>query len=182
MGKQKAPLQYGFLSVVLHWLSVPLVFGLFFFGLWMSGLSYQHKWYKLAPELHQSFGVLLTVLIIIRLILRIISERPQPLDHTSSIERALAKLVHYSLYLGLVSMFCSGYVVSTAKGKALDVFNLVSLPALFGELDVIEDLANQIHLVTAYGIVILVALHALAALRHAWNGHEIFKRMSLSKK
>ena len=54
---------YGWLSIVLHWLTALLVFGMFALGLWMVELDFYNPWYKDAPHYHKSIGIVLAVLI-----------------------------------------------------------------------------------------------------------------------
>jgi cytochrome b561 len=60
----------------------------------------------------------------------------------------------------------SGYLISTADGRAIDVFNLFSVPALVSGFDNQEDIAGLVHQIIAYSLIALVVLHALAALKH----------------
>ncbi|TCT19400.1 cytochrome b561-like protein [Thiobaca trueperi] len=60
----------------------------------------------------------------------------------------------------------SGYLISTADGRSLDVFGLFSVPAILTGLPDQADLAGEVHLVLAIALVTLAAVHALAALKH----------------
>jgi len=63
-------------------------------------------------------------------------------------------------------LMISGYLISTADGRAIEVFNLISLPSL-GELFTDqEDLSGIVHKYLAYALMVTVILHALAALKH----------------
>lgn len=66
---------------------------------------------------------------------------------------------------------------STADGRAIEVFNWFSMPAV-GELFLNQaDIAGEIHYYLAYSLIGLAALHALAALKH----HYINKDNTLKK-
>ena len=56
------------LHIALHWLMALMIPALFGVGLWMTGLDYYSSWYKTAPDLHKSFGLLLLLLLLLRLI------------------------------------------------------------------------------------------------------------------
>ena len=82
------------------------------------------------------------------------------------------------MYLLLFGLFISGYLISTADGRAIDIFNWVSVPA-FGELiENQEDVAGDIHFYLAWTVIIVAALHALAALKHHFiNKDDTMKQM-----
>lgn len=161
---QDASSGYNGLAIVFHWLSAITVIGLFAVGWWMVELSYYDPWYKQGPFLHKSVGIVLALVTVLRLGWRVMSESPAPIG--SKIERQGAKWVHRLLYLLLAAIFISGYLISTADGRAISVFDLLSVPAL-GELFANqEDIAGDLHRWLAYGLMGLVAAHALAALKH----------------
>ncbi len=60
----------------------------------------------------------------------------------------------------------SGYLISTADGRPLEVFGLFEIPALISGIDGQEDRAGEIHLALAYSLMGLTGLHAVAALKH----------------
>ncbi len=77
----------------------------------------------------------------------------------------------------LFGLFISGYLISTADGRAIEVFNWFSIPAL-GELFSDQaDIAGEIHYYLAFSLIGLAVLHALAALKH----HYINKDNTLKK-
>ena len=68
--------RYGFVAIGLHWLVAVLVLGLFILGLWMVDLTYYDQWYRSAPTIHQSVGVLLFILMVLRFLWRMINPQP----------------------------------------------------------------------------------------------------------
>lgn len=159
--------RYGWLSIVLHWLSAALVLGLFGLGLWMTSLGYYDPWYHRAPELHKALGICLLALLVARLLwLRLISPAPLPVPGQSALLERAAKAGHSLLYLGMLAVMVSGYLISTADGRGISVFGLFEVPALMSGLPDQEDRAGAVHLFLAWTLVALAALHALAALKH----------------
>jgi cytochrome b561 len=156
-------LQYGVVSVFLHWLVAIAVFSLFLLGLWMTGLDYYHPWYQKGPNLHRSVGVLLFLLL---LFWRWRIGVPEPLVSHSRLERVAAHLVHVLLYLVLFGVMISGYLISTADGRPVNVFGWLQVPALVSGIGGQEDFAGKVHLFLAYSTMALVALHLLGALKH----------------
>lgn len=158
--------RYGLVAVLLHWLVALTVFAMFGLGLWMTSLTYYDPWYRSGPALHKSIGVLLFVVMLARLGWRLYSPPPPPLPSHTLFERAAAHTVHLWLYLMLFALMLSGYLISTADGRAVEVFGLFSIPATITSIPQQEDLAGTIHLYLAMFLMSLVMLHVAGALKH----------------
>ena len=157
---------YGLVSILLHWLIAVAVFGLFGLGLWMVGLDYYSAWYRKAPDLHKGIGVLLFMLMLLRLAWKLFNPRPAPLQNHGSAVRLFTRLGHGLLYLGLFAVMLSGYLISTAKGRPIEVFGWFEVPALVTSIPRQADVAGLLHEYLAWALVILAVLHALPALNH----------------
>jgi cytochrome b561 len=157
---------YGLIAILLHWLLAVTIVALFSFGLWMTGLDYYDPWYRRAPELHKSIGVLLFVAMGLRLAWRVGNPVPRALPGHSPAQRRLAAVSHRLLYLLPFAVMIAGYLISTADGRPITVFGLFKIPATLSGLDNQEDIAGAVHELLAFALIGLAALHALAALKH----------------
>lgn len=166
MALKNSASSYGYIAVGLHWLVAAGVLGLFGLGIWMVDLTYYDSWYKTAPDLHRSIGVIVVTLMVLRLVWRLVNPPPRPLASHSFWERRIAHLAHALLYALVISMFFSGYFITTAKGQALYVFEVFSLPAIITDVEGLEDVAGVIHEWVAYTIIAIVCLHVAGALKH----------------
>ncbi|MGM3176141.1 cytochrome b [Dickeya lacustris] len=158
--------QYGYISILLHWLTAATVYGMFALGLWMVALGYYDPWYHKAPDIHKGIGILLFLILFFRVIWRWVSPPPEILPHYSVITRIGATLAHTFLYLILFSILISGYLISTAENQSISVFGWFSVPATISGIKDQADIAGTLHLYFAWSVVILSILHALAALKH----------------
>ena len=156
---------YGWISISLHWLMALLIFGLFGLGLYMVDLSYYDPWYRDSLDLHKSLGILVSVLLLLRMAWRFFGVAPAHLPGPRWEQRS-AHLMHRALYLVMLLLVCSGYLISTADGRAIGVFGVVQIPALPWSIDRQEDIAGWIHEVLAWGLMGMVAIHTLAAAKH----------------
>lgn len=161
---------YGRVSILLHWLIAVVVLGQFGLGLWMVELDYYDAWYHRAPEMHKGIGVSLLGIMLLRLVWRF-SNR-QPLLPGTSLQQALARAMHLALYGVLFAVMLSGYLVSTADGRPVDVFGLMQLPATLTGIEQQEDIAGVFHEWLAMLMIGLTALHVLAALKHHLIDHD----------
>lgn len=157
---------WGLTSILIHWLTAVAVIGLFILGLWMVELTYYDDWYTTAPHIHRSVGVLLLLLTLTRMVWNRFNTKPDHLVSHTAWEQKAARLTHHALYILLLAIMLSGYLISTADGRSIDVFGLFSIPATVHGIEGQEDMAGNIHLVLSISMISLVVLHALAALKH----------------
>lgn len=158
--------KYGVAAKILHWTCAAMVVGLFGLGIWMVELSYYDDWYVTAPHYHNSLGILLALLMIIRLAWRITNLQPAPEKSLSHLEKVAAHRAHWLLYGLIFIMIVTGYLIPTADNRSIDVFNWFSVPALGSLFVHQEDIAGHIHKWCAYGLMLLAVIHATAALKH----------------
>lgn len=158
--------KYGLVTVFLHWLIALATFGLFGLGLWMRELGYYDAWYQKGPTLHEGVGVFLFFCIVIRILWRYINPSPMAESHHKVWEKIAAKAAHILLNALLLIIAISGYLIVTAKGEALKVFDWFSLPATLSSLSTQADLAGEIHLLLAWSVIVIAAVHALGAIKH----------------
>ena len=168
---------YGLLAVLLHWLLALMIIALFGLGLWMVGLDYYSAWYQLAPWWHKSMGALVAALMLFRGIWRWANPTPQPEPGLPKWQCGLALLGQYLFYALVALIVISGYLIVTAEGEGLSVFDWFVIPALPKSFEQQEDLAGEVHEYLAWLMMLFVLLHSLAALRH----HFIDKDRTLLK-
>lgn len=157
---------YGYITIVMHWLVAVIVLGLFGLGFWMVDLGYYDPWYQDGPELHQSIGIGLMLIMIFRLLLKVLQVKPQPLANHSNVERKVGNIVHLTLYFLIFFIMISGYLMSTVDGRDINIFDLFSVPSI-GTLFVNQgDISSFLHKYSAYGVIFITLIHAAAAIKH----------------
>lgn len=159
---------YGIISKALHWLIAVTVIGMVVLGLWMVELDYYHRWYRSAPDLHRSIGVLAMITMLLRGLWLLLAGKPKPLPTHRRWERSAATLSHFAMYLIVFAMGVTGYLVSTADGRAVEVFDWFAIPSSGEWLQNQEDVAGLAHAWLAYALLIVVGLHLVAACKHHW--------------
>jgi cytochrome b561 len=86
--------------------------------------------------------------------------------------------VHITLYVAIFLMFLTGYLISTADNRGIDVFNWFTVPALGAFFENQEDIAGNIHEWLSYSLIGLAVIHLLAALKHHYvDKNDVLKRM-----
>lgn len=158
---------YGWVSILLHWLMAVALIGMYVVGTYMVDLDYYDKLYHTLPTLHKATGVVLGGLLLVRLAWVYTQPRPLPSGGNAPAFTHLAgKLGHGALYGLLVIMLISGYLISTAKGHGVNVFDWFELPALLPADKDRADWAGDIHEIAGTLFIFLVGIHAAAALIH----------------
>lgn len=173
---------YGAVSVTLHWLVALMVLALFAVGFWMVDLTYYSQWYRTAPHWHKSIGVVLFLLMLLRVLWRLISPPPAPLSSHRDWEKRTALAMQLVMYLGIFTLAISGYLISTEDSRPIEVFGWFEVPAM-GELFSHQaDIAGEVHEYTAYSLITLALVHALAALKHHFLDNDATLRRILGRK
>ena len=157
---------WGLPAILLHWLVAFSVLGLFGLGLWMIELDYYSPWYRQAPDVHRSLGILLMMVILLRLVWRLLNITPAALPSHQPWEIRAAHLSHLLLYLLPLAVMITGYLISSADGRAVSVFDWFEIPALFTGLDQQETIMGDLHRILAWILIGIAAVHAAGALKH----------------
>lgn len=157
--------RYGLLHILLHWSMAAIVLFLFASGLYMVTLTYYDSGYNIWPHRHKSLGVVLAILLLIRIVWVITQPKPKPLANHKRWEVITAHAAHGLMYLLMLTMIISGYLIATARDESIKVFNLFSLPPIV-DADTYATLLGDIHACAAWTLIAIVAVHALGALKH----------------
>ncbi|RUO19964.1 cytochrome B [Aliidiomarina iranensis] len=169
--------QYGWPSIIMHWLVALAVLGMYPLGLYIVSLGYYDPGYRVFPNIHRSIGLILAALVAVRLTWKLSNTSPQMLGQRK-IERFAAHAGHVALYILLFVVFSSGYLISTADGRGISVFGWFTVPAIEALANRQEDFWGNIHFYAATSLMVLTAVHILAALKHHFiNKDATLKRM-----
>jgi cytochrome b561 len=157
--------RYSGIAMALHWLVALIVIGLLCVGLWMVGLEISRQ--KLVVYgWHKWFGLLVLTLVILRLAWRL-THRPPPLPSgLAPWEYRLAPIAHWGLYLLLLAMPISGWLMNSAAGQTVVWFGLLELPTWIDRDPDLLELFRGIHHWLSRGLIALVLLHVAAVVRH----------------
>ncbi|MCY3768912.1 MAG: cytochrome b [Gammaproteobacteria bacterium] len=168
---------FGAITIAIHWVSVLVILGQFCMGLYMLSLDYYDPYYNLLPHYHKSIGILFAVLLLVRILWSAMNPRPLPAKGVSDREHKLALITHKTLLGLLVIVVVFGYLISTADGSSIRVFNLFEVPATLSSANQ-EDWAGELHYWFALSVILLSGIHALAALKHHFvDRNETLARM-----
>ncbi|MGE5548495.1 MAG: cytochrome b [Solirubrobacterales bacterium] len=133
------------------------------------------QWHRLA-------GLTTLVVTALRLAMRLTDGRAPSPGGTTRLETLAAAFVHDGLVAALIVQPMLGWAYTSAKGRALDLFGLLQLPALMGKDPAWADRLGAAHQILGYLILAGAALHVAAALYHAvWRRDGVLTRMTFSR-
>jgi cytochrome b561 len=166
--------RYSKTARIMHWLMAGLIIPMLLFGEQTMG-SHDARF---LPTLHASAGFSLLALLAIRLWWRWKHLPPPPL-HTGTWEAVAAKISHAMLYVAMALLPLTGWLAYTEHVRR----SLGMRPAsLFGfRIPLLPDFGINWHLIHNWGgklVLVLIALHVAAALKHHfYDKDETLKRM-----
>lgn len=165
----------------LHWLMALLLLGLLALGFTMHDLPLSPLKLKLYSW-HKWAGVTAFALALLRLLWRLGHPPPElPATMAAPLRRA-AHAGHGLLYLLMLAVPLSGWLMSSAKGFQTVWFGVLPLPDLLAKDKELGDLLQTVHLSLNLVFVAVIAGHVAAALKHHFiDGDDILRRMLPSR-
>jgi cytochrome b561 len=164
--------RYGVVSQFLHWLTVALVALLVIGG---KAGDLEPREGGLLYSLHTSVGLLVAMLVALRLGWRVVTPPPLAPAGQSRLATLIAHGLHALFYLLLLALPLSGWLAACEKGGTVSFFGLGTLPVWRAAWN--GEVFEEMHEVLGNLLLVLVALHVLAALKH----HFIDKDAVLSR-
>ncbi|EXI82272.1 MAG: hypothetical protein AW10_00720 [Candidatus Accumulibacter appositus] len=152
-------------AIALHWLMAFLLIGLFSLGIYMHELPLSPDKLKLYSW-HKWAGVTAFMLVLLRLLWRFGHPPPALPAAMPSWQKAASHGMHHLLYVLMVAIPLSGWLMSSAKGFQTVYFGVLPLPDLLGKDKELGELLQTVHKVLNLSLAALVVAHVGAALKH----------------
>jgi cytochrome b561 len=181
----QAHTRYSAVAIVLHWAIAVLILYNLYLGLQLDDLRGLAKFNTF--QLHKSVGLTVLLLSLLRLAWRL-THRPPPLPaQMPRWEKLGAHTAHWLLYALMIGIPLTGWVIVSASPTNIPTLIFKTLP--WPHLGFIHDMAmpvrralekqvGEVHMLLAYGMMILIVGHIAAALKHQfWNRDEVLGHM-----
>lgn len=130
-------------------------------------------------SLHKSFGVIALIFIFIRIINRFVFKAPALPQTLKKSEQILSHLGHFGLYVLMLCVPLSGYLMSNSFGFPVHLFS-IELPFLVATNFELGKIFSEAHELLAFGLLGLVGIHVLAVIKHRFFDkpeNDVLKRM-----
>jgi cytochrome b561 len=151
----------------IHWLMAALIFVALPLGVWASLLPGGDGTRIQILFFHKSIGVTILGLIVLRIVWRLIVGVPAYAELLGKLTEIASRAGHFALYALMIAMPVSGYLGSTAGGRAVSWFGLFELPRLVAKDRSLAVAASWAHLVFAWMLAFALAAHLGAVVWHA---------------
>lgn len=158
-------MRYTRTAMSLHWLIALMLFGMFGFGLYMVELPLSPQKLKFYSY-HKWAGVTVFLLVLARLAWRITHRPPALPAGMPAWQVRAAKAGHHLLYLLMVIVPLSGWLMSSAKGFQTVWFGVLPLPDLLAKDEALGEALLLTHRLLNWFFMLVVAGHVAAALKH----------------
>jgi len=156
---------YTHTAILLHWLVAIALVGSFSVGIYMHELPLS-PWKLKIYSWHKWAGVSIFLLVLVRLAWRMTHRPPSLPAAMPAWQHKVAESVHHLLYLLMVAIPLSGWLMSSAKGFQTVYFGVLPLPDLLQKDAALGDVLQQIHMLLNFTLAGLVVGHVVAALKH----------------
>lgn len=155
--------RYDRFSIILHWLTAVIVLSQFV-------LAESWEWFARPTRgqmivAHMSFGIILSVVIVVRLVWRLLPGHRIP-SAVSGWADIASRSVQWALYALLVAAAVLGFVLRWSGDESMSFFGLLLAPPFAPFSEAAQHQIEELHELTGWAIVILAAGHAAAALHH----------------
>jgi cytochrome b561 len=168
---------YSGFAIFLHWLIALAIFAMLPLGLYMRELPLSPDKLTLYAY-HKWAGMLILLLVLVRLAWRRLNPPPAAPATMSAVEQRVAHGMVHGMYLFMLFVPLTGWLMSSAFGKPVVMFGVLPLPDLVGADESLGKLFKILHEVGNYTLCTLFSLHILAALKHHFKDHdEVLARM-----
>jgi cytochrome b561 len=159
--------EYGRVAKGFHWLILALIAAQFTVGWLMPDIKRDMQPESLM-NLHLSIGLTVLALMTMRGLWRLGHGVPLPEPSLPPRQRLAAAVMHLALYVVVFALTVSGWMFASMRGWTITLFGLVPAPRLVAEGSALGRTVGELHIPLSWVLLGTVALHATAALAHAF--------------
>ncbi|HAQ35093.1 MAG: cytochrome B [Maricaulis sp.] len=169
--------RYTSVAILLHWTIAILIVMLIFVG-WRAGdmaealragsTEFTIDDVRLVFNWHKTFGLLVLALSLFRLVWRFMNPVPAMPEGMKPWEKTVARLTHFAFYVLIIGMPILGWLTASASTAPSFLFNNPDLPIpeIAPDNQTLHEVTEFLHGRGAWVIIVLLVLHAGAAIKH----------------
>lgn len=157
--------RYGVVAQALHWITAILVVVAFIYGPGGSEQRVYSPARDFDRQLHETLGISVFALVVVRVLWRTTDGRPAPLKVSRWMGIA-ANATHWALYVLLFALPLTAITGAWLEGHALTFLAHVEVPPLLGLSHDVGAQIATLHTWLGDAILWLAGFHGLAALYH----------------
>ena len=153
--------KYGLISILFHWSMAIIILITFLLG---KNLQDNFENYYFILQLHNSFGLLILILAIFRLIWKFLNIKPDA-PSNKIIFMKLASLTHIIFYIFFFIIPITGYLLTNLQGDVVNFFG-THLPNILERNSGLKYYVHDAHYYLGNILLLILSLHILGALYH----------------
>jgi cytochrome b561 len=169
--------RYTSVAIALHWLLALLIVAQLALGWWMLGVpkhppGVRAGWFNL----HKSIGLTLALLVLLRIGWRLAHRPPSLPAALPPWQRLAAGATHSALYACMLLLPLTGFLGSIFTKYPIRYFG-IALPHWGHDWPAAKAVTSTLHESLVWILMLLLAMHLLAAMWHGLRRDGIFSRM-----
>jgi cytochrome b561 len=163
-------------SKFFHWLIAVVVITMLSVSFFLENVP--EKYQSSAYMIHKSFGLTVLFLMLARIFWIQYTGKPALPKTVPMWQKIVSRAVQYSLYVLLICMPLSGWIMSVAANRVPSYFGLFNMPLPINADKALSKLMNESHETIAWILIALITLHICGAIKHHFiDKDNVLKRM-----
>ncbi len=151
--------------ICLHWITLALVVAQFS-SAWLLSAAGGTDQAAALLRFHRSLGIVIWLVTVCRLMWRLLlADLPPFPQNMPKLQQQVAKLNEYGLYVLLIFQPLTGLAYTLFRGRPFPLF-FWQVPKLISGDRGLSDWFHRVHEIGAFALLLLITVHALAALFH----------------
>jgi cytochrome b561 len=171
---------YGWLSIALHWLAAIAIILMLATGFRadMAGDAGDRAARAAIMGWHIGLGASFFVILLARVLSSYLQPRPAPVEQAPAL-KLISTITHQILLIGILIQIVSGPLAIWSGGRAIEVFDLISIPSPFSERNQgVHEIAETLHAIGRWALIVFIGLHVAGALKHVFIDRDgVLRRM-----
>lgn len=155
---------YGWISILLHWITAIVIIYLLYLGSTIGSLEAAER--QLAVERHTSVAIASYLLLLGRVVWRFVYGHPAPTAEQRGWAHTLGRWTHYGMIVAIGLMLISGPLMQFSYGRDIVVFDWFVLPTPMNASFALAGFLHQVHTAAALFIFITLMLHVGGVYKH----------------
>lgn len=155
--------EYGVVSRGLHWIIVLAIVGQWLLAQADEDSRPLYGFGFDALTLHQSIGLTVLLLAVIRLVWRFVNPKPAWPSDMKPYEINIARAAHFGFYVLLFAIPITGWALSSVEDEPLTFFHWFDVPRIASSG---EETLEEVHEVLFNVLLALAVLHIIGAAKH----------------
>lgn len=170
---------YGWVALTLHWLAAIGVLTMLYTG-FAAGFAednHDQAQHRALMGVHVAVGVAFFIIFALRITSHYVQKAPVEPDQSGAL-RFIARATHNLLLLMIAVQIISGPLMIWSRARPINA-GFISIPSPFAtRVDSIHEIADVMHTVGRWALIVLIVLHLAGALKHLFLDRDgLFERI-----